>query len=86
MSIQGDVCQTYGSGHYAAPIRRRDSRTAEPGDEADSRVVSTKIVKPEDVGVLAQGVGEVLTLVTCYPFYFVGPAPSRFIVRAERVI
>jgi sortase A len=50
------------------------------------RVVSTKIVKPEDVGVLAQGAGETLTLVTCYPFYFVGPAPSRFIVRAERVI
>ena len=50
------------------------------------RVVSTKIVKPDNVGVLAQGVGEVLTLVTCYPFYFVGPAPSRFIVRAERVI
>lgn len=29
--------------------------------------------------------GEILTLVTCYPFYFVGPAPNRFIVRAERV-
>ena len=29
---------------------------------------------------------EILTLVTCYPFYFVGAAPSRFIVRAARVI
>ena len=28
----------------------------------------------------------ILTLVTCYPFYFVGPAPDRFIVRAERVL
>jgi sortase A len=28
---------------------------------------------------------EILTLVTCYPFYFVGSAPDRFIVRAERV-
>jgi hypothetical protein len=28
---------------------------------------------------------EILTLVTCYPFYFVGFAPDRFIVRAERV-
>jgi sortase A len=28
---------------------------------------------------------DVLTLVTCYPFYYVGPAPDRFIVRAERV-
>ena len=29
--------------------------------------------------------GEVLTLVTCYPFNFVGPAPERYIVRAKRM-
>jgi sortase A len=50
------------------------------------RVVSTKVVSPGDVSVLSPGGGEVLTLVTCYPFYFVGSAPDRFIVRAERVI
>jgi sortase A len=49
------------------------------------RVVSTKIVDPDDVAVLKAGGGETLTLVTCYPFYFVGAAPQRFIVRAERV-
>ncbi len=49
------------------------------------RVVSSKVVRPSDVGVLAPGTGEVLTLVTCYPFYFIGSAPERFIVRAERV-
>ena len=49
------------------------------------RVVSTKIVKPTDVGVLSPDGQEILTLVTCYPFYFVGPSPDRFIVRAERV-
>jgi sortase A len=48
-------------------------------------VVSTKIVSPSDVGVLDPGENEILTLVTCYPFYFVGFAPGRFIVRAERV-
>ena len=48
------------------------------------RVVSVKIVSPTDVAVLDPSENEVLTLVTCYPFYFVGPAPSRFIVRAER--
>src|SRR5271155_4811099 len=48
------------------------------------RVVSTKIVSPDNVAVLNAGVGEILTLVTCYPFYFVGAAPDRFIVRAER--
>ena len=49
------------------------------------RVVSTKIVSPQDVEVLDSTGGEVLTLVTCHPFYFVGAAPNRFIVRAERV-
>jgi sortase A len=48
------------------------------------RVVSTKIVDPSDVGVLDQSGDQILTLVTCYPFYFVGSAPNRFIVRAER--
>jgi len=50
------------------------------------RVVSTSIVRPSDVSVLNPGATEVLTLVTCYPFYFVGSAPERFIVRAERLI
>jgi sortase A len=49
------------------------------------RVVSTRVVHPDNVAVLDPGNSEVLTLVTCYPFYFVGPAPNRFIVRAERV-
>jgi sortase A len=49
------------------------------------RVVSTTVVGPRDVAVLNPTRNEVLTLVTCYPFYFVGSAPDRFIVRAERV-
>ena len=49
------------------------------------RVVSTKVVRPTDVSVLDASAGEILTLVTCYPFAFVGSAPERFIVRAERV-
>jgi sortase A len=49
------------------------------------RVVSTRIVSPAHVAVLNPDGGEILTLVTCYPFYFVGSAPDRFIVRAERV-
>jgi sortase A len=48
------------------------------------RVVSARIVEPSDVAVLNSDGHEVLTLVTCHPFYFVGPAPNRFIVRAER--
>jgi sortase A len=49
------------------------------------RVISTKVVSPNDTSVLAPSAGQTLTLVTCYPFYFVGPAPDRFIVRAERM-
>jgi sortase A len=49
-------------------------------------VDSTMVVGPRDVHVLdPPGIGELLTLVTCYPFYFVGPAPDRFIVHATRV-
>ena len=44
-----------------------------------------KVVEPENVGVLAPSGENVLTLVTCYPFYYVGPAPQRWIVRARQV-
>ena len=46
------------------------------------RVEQTWVVDPTDVSVLDPTPGPGLTLVTCYPFYFVGPAPQRFIVRA----
>jgi sortase A len=49
------------------------------------RVERTWIVEPEDVSVLDPTPSSALTLVTCYPFYFVGSAPQRFIVRALRV-
>ena len=50
------------------------------------RVVSTKVVDPGDISVLDPSEDEILTLVTCYPFFFVGSAPERFIVRAARII
>jgi sortase A len=52
----------------------------------DYLVESTRVVGPGAVEVL-QGSGESeLTLVTCYPFYYTGPAPDRFIVRARMVV
>ena len=48
------------------------------------RVARLLIVAPDDVSVLAASDGARLTLVTCYPFYFVGSAPRRFIVEATR--
>jgi len=49
-------------------------------------VESLRVVEPDNVGVLAPSGENVLTLVTCYPFYFVGPAPQRWIVRARQVL
>ena len=49
------------------------------------RVDSTKVVEPEETEVLDAVADDILTLVTCYPFYFVGAAPKRFIVRAHEV-
>jgi len=44
-----------------------------------------KVVEPGDTTVLGPSTTEnMLTLVTCYPFYFVGQAPRRFVVRAHK--
>jgi sortase A len=67
-------------------VRRGDRITLTTLDrEYVYRVVSFQIVQPTDVSVLAPSPDEkTLTLVTCYPFYFVGNAPKRFIVRARQ--
>jgi sortase A len=49
------------------------------------QVEGITIVPPSDVSVLAATAQPTVTLVTCYPFYFVGSAPLRYIVRAVRV-
>lgn len=49
------------------------------------RVDSMIVVAAEDTTVLNESGEAILTLVTCYPFYFVGPAPKRFVVRAHRI-
>jgi len=48
-------------------------------------VDSAQVVAPEDTQVLDDSGDKILTLVTCYPFYFVGPAPKRFIVHSHRI-
>jgi sortase A len=49
------------------------------------RITDLSVVEPTDVSVLDATESAVMTLVTCYPFYFAGHAPQRFIVRAEAV-
>jgi sortase A len=45
-------------------------------------VKSARVVQPNEVDVLKPTAEPSLTLITCYPFRFIGPAPERFVVRA----
>jgi len=56
-----------------------------PAGTSRFEVTKTEIVRPSDVGVLAAAPGRDLTLVTCYPFSYIGHAPRRFIVHARKV-
>jgi sortase A len=60
-------------------------RLTTPDGSYTYRVSRTDIVEPEDVWVLDPTDHPALTLVTCYPFNYVGSAPKRFIVRARQV-
>jgi len=55
--------------------------------EGDShyKVEQISIVEPQNSGVLGNTGENILTLVTCYPFDFIGNAPKRFIVRARQM-
>lgn len=66
-------------------IRAGDLVTVRGSTKSTYRVVTTSIVDPSDTAALADTQAAVLTLVTCYPFRFVGSAPKRFIVRANLV-
>ncbi len=49
------------------------------------QVTSTQIVDPMDTEVLDNTAEPTMTLVTCYPFYYIGSAPKRFIVHARLI-
>jgi sortase A len=72
----------------------RSLRRVQPGDTITLRssagtfqyqVDTTSVVSPQDVGVLLPSERNELTLVTCFPFDYLGSAPNRFIVRAFQV-
>jgi sortase A len=74
--------------------RFRALRTIKVGDEVFLRtsrgelkykVRELSIVEPDDLSVLAPQEKPSLTLITCYPFTYIGNAPKRFVVRAERL-
>ena len=74
---------------YFRPLRliRPQDRIEFTTPEGVSRyaVTDIEIVRPSDIQVLAKRPGRDLTLVTCYPFYFLGNAPQRWIVHAKQV-
>jgi sortase A len=67
-------------------IRQGDEvRFVTPDGSFDYKVVKTQVVKPSDTDILASGSEGEATLITCYPFGFIGPAPERFVVQATRM-
>ena len=78
------------AGHRDGFFRRlKDIRTGDAIELVTSSgtdvfvVDQIRITSPADVSALRPRAKHSLTLVTCYPFYFVGPAPSRYIVQAS---
>ena len=68
-----------------AHIRKGDVIRFSTADAALEYVVEElKVVEPTAVDVLEPTSAATLTLITCFPFDYIGPAPQRFIVRAER--
>ena len=74
---------------YFRPLRRVANgmvmRVFTAAGTFDYIVDGTRIVLPEDVDVLDIGDRPEMTLITCYPFDYIGAAPKRFIVRAHLV-
>ena len=91
-ALPGDPGNVVLAGHRDTFFRRlKDVR---PGDRVtlttpegvfNYDIDSTAVVAPDRMEVLAPSASSSLTLITCYPFNYVGPAPDRFIVRARPV-
>lgn len=72
--------------HPLHEIRLGDIVTLDiPGQQFRYEVDSTLVVSPSESGVLQPSSGRELTLITCFPFGYVGPAPNRFVVHAREI-
>ena len=68
-------------------IRLGDAITLKTSDGAFQYLVeSTEVVPASAVEVLNATSGRTLTLITCYPFDYIGPAPNRYVVRAREIV
>jgi sortase A len=74
---------------FFRPLKRirpgDEMRLATPQGELRYVVERTRIVKPDDLSVLAPSADRRLTLITCFPFSYIGQAPYRFIVHARQI-
>jgi sortase A len=91
-ALPGDVGNVVLAAHrdtffrHLGELKPGDSiRLTAPGKQYIYRVSFSVIVNPNETWVLEPSSDQSLTLITCYPFYFVGSAPRRFVVRAHRV-
>ena len=91
-ALPGEAGNVVLAGHrdtFFRPLRRvrvGDAVTLKtPVGDFDYLVESTAVVSPDDLEVLAPTDARTLTLITCYPFTYIGSAPNRFIVRAREV-
>lgn len=66
-------------------VRIGDHVRIENARTYDYVVTSIKIVDPDDIGVLRNTHAAMLTMITCYPFRYIGAAPKRYVVRARRI-
>jgi sortase A len=75
---------------FFRPIRRvrtgDEIRLVTPRGTFRYRATRQVVVEPDELWVLDPSPTAALTLITCFPFDFVGPAPRRFVVHAERIV
>jgi sortase A len=86
---QGNVALAGHRDSFFRPLR--DIRSGDaimlktPDGDFQYEAETTAVVSPHDIQVLQPSTEPTLTLITCFPFYYVGSAPNRFVVRARQV-
>ena len=91
-ALPGDAGNCVIAGHRDTQFRiLRDVKLGEKitletrGRRYQYRVITRATASPDDTSSLTPTPIPMLTLITCYPFYYVAPAPKRFVVRAELI-
>ncbi|HEU5179766.1 MAG TPA: class D sortase [Candidatus Polarisedimenticolia bacterium] len=91
-SLPGEPGNVALAGHRDSFFRRLSGvregdrvRITTPDGVHEYSVESHRVVGPKDMGVLKSSSTPTLTLITCFPFNYIGAAPERFVVRARQI-